>query len=99
MVWRQPADPGPRRTEKTGRSHHQVHTIAAPLSHVVAGASFLILVRYAGGQIFSNRGEGMLQFITNSEIYEQVLEAAVPAAEKFVWIATADIKDCYVQNS
>jgi hypothetical protein len=41
----------------------------------------------------------MLQFITNSEIYEQVLEAAVPAAEKFVWIATADIKDCYVQNS
>ena len=38
----------------------------------------------------------MVQFIKNSEIYEQVIIDMVPAANEFVWIATADIKDMHV---
>lgn len=37
-----------------------------------------------------------IEFITDREIYERVILGAVPEAEEFVWIATADIKDLYV---
>ena len=36
------------------------------------------------------------EFITDMQIYERVILGAVPDAEEFVWIATADIKDLYV---
>ncbi len=36
------------------------------------------------------------EFITDREIYEKVILGAVPGAESFVWIATADLKDLYV---
>ncbi len=36
------------------------------------------------------------EFITDREIYERVILDAVPRAEEFLWIATADIKDLYV---
>ena len=39
-----------------------------------------------------------LQFITDREIYEQVIQAAVPSAKKFLWLATADIKDLHVHK-
>ncbi|HOS84654.1 MAG TPA: phospholipase D-like domain-containing protein [Bacteroidales bacterium] len=39
-----------------------------------------------------------MQLITNTEIYEYVLLEAIPKAKKFVWIATADIKDVYVKK-
>ena len=38
----------------------------------------------------------MVQFIKNTEIYETVVQGMVPEARKFVWIATADIKDMHV---
>ncbi len=36
------------------------------------------------------------EFVTDREIYERVILGAVPSAEQFVWIGTADIKDLYV---
>ena len=40
----------------------------------------------------------MLEFITNREIYEQVISRRIPRAERFVWLATADLKDLYVNK-
>ncbi len=39
-----------------------------------------------------------VEFITDRRIYERVIQESVPAAESFVWIATADIKDMYVHH-
>ena len=39
----------------------------------------------------------MTQFVSDREIYERVLRDAVPRAARRVWIATADIKDLYVE--
>ena len=36
------------------------------------------------------------RFVTDREIYETVILGEVPKAERFVWIATADIKDLHV---
>ena len=36
------------------------------------------------------------KLITDREIYEEVILGAVPKAERFVWIGTADIKDLHV---
>jgi phosphatidylserine/phosphatidylglycerophosphate/cardiolipin synthase-like enzyme len=41
---------------------------------------------------------GKTEFITDREIYEKVILGEVPKAEKFVWIATADIKDLHVER-
>lgn len=38
------------------------------------------------------------QFITNYQIYEEVILKQVPLAKRFLWIATADIKDMYVHQ-
>lgn len=38
----------------------------------------------------------MTRFISDREIYEQVVRSAVPQARQRLWIATADIKDMYV---
>ncbi|MBD3243583.1 MAG: phospholipase [Chitinivibrionales bacterium] len=38
----------------------------------------------------------VVEFVTGREIYERVILGAVPSAEQFVWIGTADIKDLYV---
>jgi len=38
----------------------------------------------------------MTSFIKNRQIYEQVVLEMVPQANRFVWIATADIKDMHV---
>ena len=38
----------------------------------------------------------MTKFISNREIYEQVVRDRVPLAQHRLWIATADIKDMYV---
>lgn len=40
----------------------------------------------------------MIKFITDREIYEQVILEAVPKAQRFLWIATADLKDMYVEK-
>lgn len=39
---------------------------------------------------------GVVEFVTDRDIFTRVLTEAVPAAEKFVWIATADLKDAHV---
>ena len=41
----------------------------------------------------------MIRFLKDREIYERVVLEAVPAAEAFVWIATADIKDMHVSSN
>ncbi len=40
----------------------------------------------------------MTQFISNRSIYEDVIVARVPRARARVWIATADLKDLYVED-
>lgn len=39
----------------------------------------------------------MTEFISNREIYGRVIRDAVPKARQRLWIATADIKDMYVE--
>src|ERR1035437_9249060 len=38
------------------------------------------------------------QFITDRQIYEQVILDAVPLATRFLWLATSDLKDLYVHD-
>jgi phosphatidylserine/phosphatidylglycerophosphate/cardiolipin synthase-like enzyme len=38
----------------------------------------------------------LTEFVTDRQIYDRVICSAVPAAEQFVWIGTADMKDLYV---
>lgn len=40
----------------------------------------------------------MLGFITDTQIYERVIREQVPKAKEFVWLATADLKDLYVNK-
>ncbi len=40
----------------------------------------------------------MPEYITNQQIYEKVISGAIPKAGKYVWIATADIKDLYTEK-
>lgn len=40
----------------------------------------------------------MTSFISNREIYEQVIRDRVPFTKRRLWIATADIKDMYVET-
>jgi phosphatidylserine/phosphatidylglycerophosphate/cardiolipin synthase-like enzyme len=40
----------------------------------------------------------MLQFITDRNIYEKVICGRIGGARKFVWIATSDLKDLYVDK-
>jgi phosphatidylserine/phosphatidylglycerophosphate/cardiolipin synthase-like enzyme len=39
-----------------------------------------------------------VNFITDREIYDRVLLEAVPKAEKFLWLATSDLKDLHVKR-
>lgn len=41
----------------------------------------------------------MLQFITDTQIYEKVICQQIPMAAKFLWIATSDLKDMYVDKN
>ena len=38
------------------------------------------------------------EYITDKEIYEKVILEKIPAAKKFLWIATSDIKDLHVSK-
>jgi phosphatidylserine/phosphatidylglycerophosphate/cardiolipin synthase-like enzyme len=42
--------------------------------------------------------EAETNFITDKEIYEEVLLKAIPKAQKFIWIGTSDLKDLYVDK-
>ena len=39
-----------------------------------------------------------MQFITDRQIYEQVIQEAVPSAREFLWLATSDLKDLHVHR-
>jgi phosphatidylserine/phosphatidylglycerophosphate/cardiolipin synthase-like enzyme len=39
-----------------------------------------------------------ITFVTDREIYEKVLLEAVPQCSKFLWLATADLKDLYIHK-
>jgi phosphatidylserine/phosphatidylglycerophosphate/cardiolipin synthase-like enzyme len=41
----------------------------------------------------------MLEFITDREIYHKVICERIIKARRFVWIATSDLKDLYVEKS
>ncbi|TKJ39617.1 MAG: phospholipase [Planctomycetes bacterium B3_Pla] len=40
----------------------------------------------------------MLQFITDRDIYEKVILGRIGKADRFVWLATSDLKDLYVDK-
>ena len=40
----------------------------------------------------------MLEFITDTQIYEQVIRGRIPKAKEFVWLATATLKDLHVEK-
>lgn len=40
----------------------------------------------------------MIEFITDRELYERVILRGIPDARKFLWIATSDLKDMYVEK-
>lgn len=40
----------------------------------------------------------MLEFITDTQIYEEVIRERIPRAKEFVWLATADLKDLHVNK-
>jgi phosphatidylserine/phosphatidylglycerophosphate/cardiolipin synthase-like enzyme len=40
----------------------------------------------------------MHRLLLNREIYEEVIQARLPLAKRFVWIVTADIKDMHVER-
>ena len=40
----------------------------------------------------------MLEFITDTQIYEQVIRDRIPKAKEFVWLATADLKDLHMDK-
>jgi len=40
----------------------------------------------------------MIEFLTDRELYETVVLREIPAARKFPWIATSDLKDMYVEK-
>jgi phosphatidylserine/phosphatidylglycerophosphate/cardiolipin synthase-like enzyme len=40
----------------------------------------------------------MIDFITDREIYEKVICGRVPQTKKFLWLATSDLKDMYVDK-
>ncbi len=39
----------------------------------------------------------MTELVLNEDIYQRVILERIPATEKFLWIATADIKDLYME--
>jgi len=39
------------------------------------------------------------EFISDKEIYDRVIQEMVIEADRYVWIATADIKDLYVKRA
>lgn len=41
----------------------------------------------------------MLRFVTDRQIYEQVIGTAVIGARRQLWLATADLKDLYVEKN
>ncbi|UCE98868.1 MAG: phospholipase D family protein [Planctomycetota bacterium] len=41
----------------------------------------------------------MVKYITDREIYEKVICGLVPGAREFVWLATSDLKDMYVDKN
>jgi phosphatidylserine/phosphatidylglycerophosphate/cardiolipin synthase-like enzyme len=40
----------------------------------------------------------VIEFITDRKIYEKVICEAIPSATTFVWLATSDLKDLYVEK-
>ncbi|MFA5864531.1 MAG: phospholipase D-like domain-containing protein [Phycisphaerae bacterium] len=40
----------------------------------------------------------MIEFITDREIYEKVIRERIPRTKKFLWLATSDLKDLYVDK-
>ncbi|TAL32962.1 MAG: hypothetical protein EPN93_14955 [Spirochaetes bacterium] len=40
----------------------------------------------------------MIEFVTDREIYTKVILQEIPRARKYVWIATSDLKDMYVEK-
>ena len=47
----------------------------------------------------SDKVTAMLEFITDRDIYEKVICERLGRAERFVWLATSDLKDLYVDKN
>jgi len=44
------------------------------------------------------RAPGVTKFVTDRQIYEEVIQNAVPSARSFLWLATSDLKDLHVNK-
>jgi phosphatidylserine/phosphatidylglycerophosphate/cardiolipin synthase-like enzyme len=53
---------------------------------------------YFTDSMSKNNHENTIEFIEDREIYRTVILEKIPKAKKFLWIATADIKDLYVEK-
>jgi hypothetical protein len=42
--------------------------------------------------------EGAVKLVLNEAVYGEVMQKRVPLVEKWLWIATADIKDLHVEG-
>ena len=43
--------------------------------------------------------KAMTEFITDRQIYERVICGLIPSAKRFLWLATADLKDLHVDKN
>lgn len=50
------------------------------------------------GRRAARRAQVMLRFVTDREIYDEVVCGAVPKAKRLLWLATADVKDLHVHK-
>lgn len=50
------------------------------------------------GRRSTGRACFVLKFVTDREIYEEVVSGAIPQARRLLWLATADLKDLHVHK-
>jgi phosphatidylserine/phosphatidylglycerophosphate/cardiolipin synthase-like enzyme len=50
------------------------------------------------GAVLRSVAKYMLKFVTDREIYEEVVCGAIPKAKRLLWLATADLKDLHVHK-
>ena len=41
----------------------------------------------------------MLQYLTDTQLYEKVICDLIPRTKRFLWLATADLKDMYIKHN
>ena len=61
-------------------------------------AEFIVMYKFKPDEKFMHCENAMMEILSNEQIYEKLILQTIPKARKYIWIATADIKDMYVKN-